>query len=185
MGGDAEPRFLLSLFLLALYPCSDLREHGQVKRVPPCIVYWWMQQAHDLGAVIGKVSRRPVVMDVFSQCTADGEHTTAAGVTVRGHPEMPPELANMTPLLVARKPKSLMSITLLKWAAMGITDSEFVTLMDMDLDPFLPSLQAQSEQFRVAHAWLDMFARIRAHGADLVSKPDHTAPVNAAFMILR
>jgi hypothetical protein len=157
--------------------------------VETCAISYWLVRAARLGSVIESVSGRDVAIDAYTPCIEPGVRESASHVTVRVHARFPPELEATVPFVpidenprnIARAPYRL-SITLLKWVAVGL-DSEFVVCFDLDMDVFLPALEPVVDA--VAREWLDVFERMKRVKASLASLPDHSAPINAGFMLLR
>jgi hypothetical protein len=189
-------RFLLSIFIMLLNS-DQLREqlsHGRASTPCPqadaCALSFWMTRAARLGAVLESAMKREVAIDAYTPCLPESVRESKDGVTVRVHARFTPELeatVPAAPLSVSPRggPPKLhtLTITLLKWVAVSLTDTEYVVCFDLDMDVFLPALERHAAV--VARQWLDVFARMRDVGAQLASLPDQVSPINAGFMIVR
>jgi hypothetical protein len=188
-------RFLLSIFIMLLSG-DQLRDQLTLGRASTpcsqpdtCALSFWMIRAAHLGALLERASSRDVAIDAYTPCVPEGARESKDGVTVRVHARFPPELEATVPT-VPRTPRRngpptahALTITLLKWVAVSLTDAEHVVCFDLDMDIFLPELDPFAAI--VVAQWLDAFARMRIVGAQLASLPDHSAPINAGFMLVR
>lgn len=173
------PDEVVSFFLMLASP---------QEKVSPCVfpavncpLAFWMLRASNLGALLESESGRDVAVDAFTPCMPGGEREAKSGVTIRVHSQFPPELQR----LVSRLPSAKLSITLLKWVAVSLTDAEFACAFDLDMDIFMPWLGTPEHRAAVAADWLGGLRRMRIAGVQFGALPDHSSPINAGFMLLR
>mmetsp|Transcript_43016 Transcript_43016/g.106117 ORF Transcript_43016/g.106117 Transcript_43016/m.106117 type:complete len:434 (-) Transcript_43016:51-1352(-) len=177
-------RFLLSLFVMVVQP-PDVAHHITRNSAchadfQGCPMSFWMTRASQLGALIETHTHRDVAIDAYTHCMPEGERESRSGVTVRVHGSFPAQL-EATQLL--QSPWTYLWVTLMKWVAVSLDDAEFVIMLDLDMDILTPSHLARGGA--VVREWLGVLASMRSTGVHIAANADHSAPINAGFMLIR
>lgn len=131
---------------------------------------------------IQAAARRPVGIDVYTDCRPEGAHRTRGGVSLRFLPAVEKDLnrtvaaTEWTPVVNDRD----LSPTFYKWMAMGRTDSEVVVVVDLDVD-IMPGPVRKSPECSVRQ-WLYALESMRAHGMVLATMPVRGRPGASAVV---
>lgn len=186
-GGASEkrprPSFLLSLALLGHFPNP---ERDCAKLLVSCPMASWVERASHLASIVSESQGQRGALDLFSNCFSARSVVAPNGVMVRTHPDPDPPLLRgvaYAPVQWASIGSRVHARCVMKWAAMSVSDAEFVFLVDLDAIMLTPQL-AQLPR-HVADEWHLLMQHMRMRHLRLVSEPDSSSPLNAGFLIFR